>query len=108
MHESKVELQRELEQLTAQYDGPIHRSNDRVTVTCSACSSRRMVSAQVSDAVRVTCLRCGGRMLSNHRCPAIRATGRSAQTARCANRLMGARRNQSSQKSLKRVLDSSV
>jgi hypothetical protein len=62
MHESKVELRRELEQLTAQYDGPIHRSNDRVTVTCTACSSRRMVSAQYLTRFGVTCLRCGGRM----------------------------------------------
>ena len=62
MHESKVELRRELEQLTARYEGPISRDHSRITVTCTACPARRIVSAAFLTRFGVTCLRCGSRM----------------------------------------------
>jgi hypothetical protein len=60
--ESKTALRAELEQLVAQYDGPINRRADRITVTCTACPARRMVTAQYLLRFGVTCLRCGSKM----------------------------------------------
>ena len=59
---SKIALRAELERLVAQYEGPINRKNDRVTVRCSVCPARRMVSTQYLLRFGMTCLRCGSRM----------------------------------------------
>jgi hypothetical protein len=62
VRESKIALRAELEELMSKYDGPISCRADRITVTCTVCPARRMVSTQYLLRFGVTCLRCGSRM----------------------------------------------
>jgi len=52
MHESKIELRRELEQLTARHEGPISWDRSRITVTLHSMSGQAHGLGGVPDPVR--------------------------------------------------------